>query len=590
MIIVRFRLGERGMKKRIGVPSIKKAVLGLLVAAATLTGCGKTPAPAEGLADNTSPAQNETTALNIIIDDKYRTTYEVFVYSFYDSDGDGIGDLKGLTQKLDYINDGDTGTDTDLGCNQIWLMPISPSPTYHKYDVTDYKDIDPQYGTLEDFDELLKACHDRGVRVIIDTVFNHTSVEHPWFTEAAEFLKNHDELDIDEAKQQCPFINYYNFSSEQKDGYEPLPGTEYYYEARFWSGMPDLNLDSEDVRAELKDILKFWIDRGVDGFRMDAVTSYYTGDDIKNIEFMTWLNDTAKELDPETYIVCEAWTNSATYTKYYKSGIDSFFDFDYAGSEGLIAGIARGTTPASKYAESIAETEKTLLQINPDSVDAPFYTNHDMARSAGYFTGKGSEDKTKLAGALNLLMKGNAFIYYGEELGMKGSGKDENKRAPMQWTADANAEGMCDGPKDMEEVKMKYPALDEQQEDLFSIYNYFKNAIRLRNLYPVISRGNTTPIEELSGKEICAFVRSVTEEEEQEYLTASGDNDSGLFGPTQLLFIINTSGEEQTVDLSVAAEADAFTVIDYQLITSQVHASIENRTVTMPAYGIVIMR
>ncbi|MBR5376460.1 MAG: alpha-amylase, partial [Lachnospiraceae bacterium] len=203
---------------------------------------------------------------------------------------------------------------------------------------------------------------------------------------------------------------------------------------------------------------------------------------------------------------------------------------------------------------------------------------------------KGSEDKTKLAGALNLLMKGNAFIYYGEELGMKGSGKDENKRAPMQWTADANAEGMCDGPKDMEEVKMKYPALDEQQEDLFSIYNYFKNAIRLRNLYPVISRGNTTPIEELSGKEICAFVRSVTEEEEQEYLTASGDNDSGLFGPTQLLFIINTSGEEQTVDLSVAAEADAFTAIDYQLITSQVHASIENRTVTMPAYGIVIMR
>ena len=103
-----------------------------------------------------------------VIDDKYRTTYEVFVYSFCDSDGDGIGDLKGLTSKLDYISDGDVATDTDLGCNEIWLMPVSPSPTYHKYDVTDYKDIDPEYGTLEDFDELIKACHDRGIRVIID--------------------------------------------------------------------------------------------------------------------------------------------------------------------------------------------------------------------------------------------------------------------------------------------------------------------------------------------------------------------------------------------------------------------------------------
>ena len=109
-----------------------------------------------------------------VIDDKYRTTYEVFVYSFSDSDGDGVGDIRGLIDKLDYIGDGDPGTDTDLGCNEIWLMPISPSPTYHKYDVTDYKDIDPEYGTLEDFDELVKACHDRGIRVIIDQVYNHS--------------------------------------------------------------------------------------------------------------------------------------------------------------------------------------------------------------------------------------------------------------------------------------------------------------------------------------------------------------------------------------------------------------------------------
>lgn len=582
---------------------ISAALLSIMIAAVSAAGCGK-----EAAQENTASSLN-------ILDDKYRTTYEVFVYSFYDSDKDGIGDLEGLTRKLDYINDGDDSTDTDLGCNEIWLMPISPSPTYHKYDVIDYKDIDPEYGTLEDFDNLISACHERGVNVIIDTVFNHTSVGHPWFTEAAEFLKNHPELTIEEAAEQCPFINYYSFDTEKKDGYEPLPGTDYFYEARFWSGMPDLNLDSSDVRAELRDVLKFWIDRGVDGFRLDAVTSYYTGEDLKNTEFLTWINDTAKELDPDAYIVGEAWTSSATYTKYYRSGIDSFFDFDYAGSEGLIAGLARGTTPAEKYGTSLMVTEHALSQINEDAVDAPFYTNHDMARSAGYFTGKGTEDKIKLAGALNLLMRGNAFVYYGEELGMKGSGKDENKRAPMQWSADEKAEGMCVGPEAMDSFSMKYPALDEQQEDPGSIYNYFKSAIRLRNMYPVIARGTTKEIEDLSGKELCVMLRSVSEEEAAKFLTEAGGADGGndaetgnaargdtvnasdtsasdisAFGPLQLLVIINTSGEEQTVDISSDERTARFDAIDYQLMTSDAYASVENHVITVPAYGIVVLK
>ena len=583
---------------------ISAALLSIMIAAVSVTGCGK-----EAIQN---PDTDDTAASSLnILDDKYRTTYEVFVYSFYDSDKDGIGDLNGLTQKLDYINDGDNSTDTDLGCNEIWLMPISPSPTYHKYDVVDYKDVDPQYGTLEDFDNLLSACHERGVNVIIDTVFNHTSVEHPWFTEAVEFLKNHSDLTIEEAAKQCPYIDYYTFSDEKKDGFEPLPGTEYFYEARFWSGMPDLNLDSDTVRAELKDVLKFWIDRGVDGFRLDAVTSYYTGEDLKNTEFLTWINDTAKELDPSTYIVGEAWTSSATYTKFYKSGIDSFFDFDYAGSEGLIAGVARGTTPAAKYGTTLMATEQALSQINEDAVDAPFYTNHDLARSAGYFTGKGTEDKIKLAGALNLLMTGNAFVYYGEELGMKGSGKDENKRAPMQWSADEKAEGMCEGPRAMDRFSMKYPAVDEQQEDPYSIYNYFKAAIKLRNMYPVIARGTTTEIEDLSGKELCVMLRSVSEKEAAGFLEGAGgtktqsvtesggDNstdadtsasDISAFGPLQLLVIINTSGEEKTLDISADDRTARFGAIDYQLMTSDACASIENQVITIPSYGIVVLK
>lgn len=123
-------------------------------------------------------------------DDLYRSWYEVFVYSFYDGDGDGIGDLPGLTEKLDYINDGNPATDTDLGCDGIWLMPVMPATTYHKYDVTDYCAIDEQYGTMEDFETFVNACHERGIRVMIDFVMNHTSSQHPWFQTAAEYLKD----------------------------------------------------------------------------------------------------------------------------------------------------------------------------------------------------------------------------------------------------------------------------------------------------------------------------------------------------------------------------------------------------------------
>ena len=532
-----------------------------------------------------------------VVDDKYRTTYEVFVYSFSDSDGDGIGDLQGLINKLDYINDGDDTTDTDLGCNEIWLMPVSPSPTYHKYDVTDYKDIDPEYGTLEDFDALIKACHNRGIRVIIDQVYNHSSVEHPWFKEAAEFLADHPGITFEDGDYSasfyidCPKLSYYNFANEKKDGYEPLAGTDYFYEAKFWSGMPDLNLESKAVRREIADITKFWLDRGVDGFRLDAVTYYYAGNDAANIEFMTWLNDTVKAVNPDAYIVAEAWTNSATYHKYYASGIDSFFDFDYAGSEGVIAGVAKGSAPASRYAEALEKTQKALAKNGPGTaIDAPFYVNHDMARSAGYFTGKGSEDKLKLSWGLNLLMPGNAFIYYGEELGMKGSGKDENKRAPMYWTADTKADGMCKGPAAMDSFKMKYPAADEQSEDPASIYNYVKAAIKARNIFPAIARGETAVISELTDSDICAFTRC-----------CKSDTD-GRYDAERLFVVINTSDEAKTVDLSSVTEAveasDAPVTgadiascgIAYQLNTGEEWSSLENTTLTMAPYGIVIFK
>ena len=448
-----------------------------------------------------------------VIDDKYRTTYEMFVYSFYDSDADGIGDLAGATAKLDYLNDGDDNTDSDLGINQIWLMPISPSPTYHKYDVTDYTEIDPEYGTMDDFDAFVDACHSRGVHVIIDFVMNHSSNKHPWFTTACKYLKelpSEAEPDLEE----CPYVDYYHFSRERKDGYAKLEGTDWYYEARFWEGMPDLNLQSEAVRSEFDAITTFWLDHGVDGFRLDAVTSYETGDPETTTEELTWFNNMVKSKSPNCYIVGEAWTNRKGYAPFYASGVDSFFDFSFADSNGNIAKVIRGEGTAADFAQSQINAETLYQSYNPNYINAPFYTNHDTARSAGFFAGDNSETLAKFSGAMNLLMQGNAFLYYGEELGMRGSGKDENKRAPMLWSMDPATEGMCSGPADMEPQKVLYGSLEEQRKDPNSIYNFYKEIIRWRNTYPAIARGMTEIPENETSEDgyedgrICAIHRS----------------------------------------------------------------------------------
>ena len=498
----------------------------------------------------------------------YGTCYEVFVYSFYDSDGDGIGDLKGLTEKLDFINDGDEENETDLGCNMLWVMPVFPSPTYHKYDVLDYLDIDPQYGTLDDFDELLAQCHARGIRLILDLPLNHTSTEHPWFLQATDYIRS---LDIDQepSAEECSYVDYYNFSREPQTGYEPLEGSNWYYEARFWSGMPDLNLDNEAVRGEIEEIVSFWLDRGVDGFRLDAVTSYYTDDLNANVSFLAWLNETVKEKSPDGYLVGEAWEDQSVYAQYYRSGIDSLFDFAFAGAEGVITSVVKGRS-ASYYGEKLVKEEELFADNSASQssiINAPFYTNHDMARSAGYYT-KDDGSRVKLAQALNLLMPGNAFLYYGEELGMKGSGKDENKRAPMYWSADADAEGMCAGPPEMDEITMKFGSLEEQSEDPLSIYSYVRNAIHLKNRYPAIMYGNTQLLEELSGKEICAILREADGEE-------------------TVLFVFNTSEESQTVDLSTS-DCSGWELAD-MLCVSEETAGLENDTLYLPSFGIAVL-
>lgn len=461
-----------------------------------------------------------------IIDDNNRMYYEVFVYAFDDSDGDGIGDIKGLTEKLDYIK--------DLGCNGIWLMPVNSSTTYHKYDVTDYYAIDKEYGTLEDFQEFLKECDSRGIKVIMDLVLNHSSSEHPWFKEAAEYLKTlSDGQEPDPAV--CPSVDYYFFTREEKKkGYAKLAGTDFYYEAQFWEGMPDLNLGSEALRTEIEKIMSYWLDMGVGGFRLDAVKEYYSGSADDNVEVISWIVDYCKSVKEDAYIVGEAWDSKNVIEKYYGSGIDSLFNFPFGQSEGTICKDIRKAGDGKKgkaLAEDIVKYHDMIRNVNDKATDAPFLSNHDVGRISGFLMH--DPDKMKFAEAVNILMSGNSFLYYGEELGMDGSvkgspGKDENKRAPMYWNTRGD-DGMAKGSPDMDKVEHKFASYEEQKVDNESIYNYIRNVIKIRNAFPQIGRGVETVAEEITDGDIVALWKEYDGE--------------------KVLLLMNNSDQDKTIEI-----------------------------------------
>lgn len=506
-----------------------------------------------------------------VIDDNYRTYYEVFVYSFCDSDGDGIGDLQGLISKLDYINDGDDSTDTDLGCNGIWLMPVNPSPTYHKYDVADYYGIDEEYGTLDDFEELLEECDKRGIKVIMDLVLNHSSSQNPWFQEAYSYLQGLG--DGNPSVEECPYFDYYHFTKEQGGGYYAVEGTDWYYEAQFWSEMPDLNLDCEALREEISQITGYWLDMGVGGFRLDAVKEYYSGAPQTNIEFLSWLNDTVKAQKEDAYLVGEAWLPMTEYAPYYESGIDSVFNFAFADKDGIISKVLNGS-PASKYGETVASLQEVFGAYNENYIDAPFYTNHDLGRSAGYYVGDDSANQTKLAAAMNLFMSGSAFVYYGEELGMKGAGKDENKRAPMYWSMDAGAEGMCVGPADMDDVKMKFESLEEQQADAGSVYQFYKKVIKVRNQNPEIGRGVTEYLKDASTDTVCVLRKS--------------------YEGSEVILVFVTGAETENIDLSSITvngnPVGEHSEVRAMLPTGEEPIRLDGGKATMPGYSVMVLK
>lgn len=392
--------------------------------------------------------------------------YEIFVRSFYDANNDGQGDFKGITKKLDYIK--------DLGVNALWLMPMMDTPSYHGYDISDYYKVEPEYGTMEDFEEMVKTAHEKGIKVIIDLVINHTAMDNKWFVDA---------------QKNGAYRDYYIFADKfdntkekgewgQSTWYREKKNT---FHAIFSMGMPDLNFRNQKVRAEMKNVAKFWIDKGVDGFRLDA-TKHIDEDSEVTHSWWKEFNAYVKSVNPNTYLVGEAWDNYNVSGKFF-ADMDSTFNFSM---QTTINNMVSGMN--STVVKDVNEMAGLFEKINPDYIDATFIANHDMNRIGS--TVGGDALKEKLAITILMTTPGTPFMYYGEELGMKGEKPDPYIREPMEWYAAAKGEGMPNMEKWADVVEYGKPndgiSVEEEQSNPESMLNYYKKLIQIRRDNPFL--------------------------------------------------------------------------------------------------------
>ena len=410
--------------------------------------------------------------------------YEIFVRSFQDSDGDGIGDLPGLTARLDYLNDGDPATDSDLGITGIWLMPINDSPSYHGYDSTDYRAINPDYGTMEDFETFLAAAHARGIKVIVDFVMNHCSNQHPWFAQAAA--------------GDPAYRDYFRWSASDPGDTGPWGqdvwhwNSSGYYYGLFWSGMPDLNYDHQAVRDEMFATAGWWLDTvGVDGFRLDAVL--YIDEDQGQLEstpetlqFWHDYNAHVKAVNPDMLSVGEAWTGTGTVLQYVSEDrLDLCFEFEQAGA--MLGAVNDGDAGWVGTKAAQVYSQYPYLQY------ATFLTNHDQNRT---FTVLGQDEgKNRAAAGLLLTLPGVPFLYYGEEIGMTGSKPDEFIRTPMQWDDSAGAGFTSDFPWISFNGNFDQYNVAAETGDPASLLSSYRRLIHLRNEAPALRRGSLILLE-----------------------------------------------------------------------------------------------
>lgn len=487
------------------------------------------------------------------------TFYEIFVRAFADSNGDGIGDLNGITEKLDYVK--------SLGVDGIWLMPIQPSPSYHGYDVTDYYSIHPDYGTLEDFKRLLDEAHKLGINVIMDLVVNHTSSEHPWFVDSAKGVNSE-------------YRDWYIWASD-RGGANPADGavgpspwhsrSDDRYLGVFWEGMPDLNFDNPEVRKELIAIGSYWLEQGVDGFRLDAAKHIY-GDfgstintPIVKDKNKAWWQEFRQGLNtvkPDAYLVGEVWDSTAVIGPYLDNALNSAFNFDLADR---LLSIANQET-AQDIGFSLSRAHHYFAEMSGGNFkDAYFLSNHDKDRVM--INLQGNVDHAKMAAAMLLTMPGTPFIYYGEELGMEGAKPDEHIREPFPWSKKPG------NPSETTWISSRhrgdgFASVESQEELPDSLLNHYRKLISWRSSEPAL-RGGSIASYEIGNPAVASYTR-----------TAADDR--------QLLVLHNLSGQVQTSTLQVTkAQPISFTVL---ALSTKEGAKLHNQVLELPPYTTVVLK
>ena len=485
-----------------------------------------------------------------------RVFYQVFVGSFSDSNGDGIGDLRGLINRFDYLNDGNPNSGKSLGVEGIWLNPIFLSPSYHKYDTMDYYAIDHRFGTEADLRELIQLCHERDVKIILDLVINHTSIHHSWF---GQFCQAHQNGDTSN-----PYYDFYTYSDGPVAGrtFQQISGSKDYYECNFSGDMPELNFDNPVVRQEMVTLAKTYLDMGVDGFRFDAAKYIYYGEESRNAEFWDWYMAQLRAIKPDIYSVAEVWDADPATLPYFTS--TNCFNFTMSQQNGQIAKAAKGGR-VSTLAYYMEQYLAQIKEKNPNAMPVTFITNHDMDRAAGFL--QPGFGHAQMAANLAILMPGSTFVYYGEEIGMLGSrggaNTDANRRLAMLWG---------DGDTVKNPTGASYTAAQangtvaDQLGKADSLYNHYKKVIAIRKANPEIASGAFVAVD-VPGTKAGGFL-------------------STLDGST-VAVLHNTTTEELQIDLSTLKDFPCTVLTSF---VGMGQATLEGNILTLPGQTTAILR
>jgi len=465
-----------------------------------------------------------------VFSNEVSTVYNIFPIAYADSDGDGLGDLNGIINKIAYLK--------ELGIDAVWLNPINSSNSYHKYDVKDYYQVDSDFGTNDDLKSLIKELHENDIKLILDMVFNHTSFDHPWFQKA---------LDGDEKYQE-----YYRIVDDlsdypSKDGWYQI--NDKYYYASFWDQMPEVNVNNPDVVNEFEDILKYYIDLGVDGFRYDAAKHIVDRNEVEigekvledNLNFWYKLKNYVKTIDPSIFLVAEVWDSQNAIAP-YTTAFDSCFNFDF-GSQVINIISNRGQ---NNFIENHNKYLDLMEKKNPNFIDSPFLTNHDQNRIASSLT---NVNQLKLAATLLLSQNGLPFIYYGEEIGMVGSKPDELIREPMIFKDDfqSHYEAIM--------LNNEIDSVSQQLNDKDSLLNFYSEMIKIRKEYPSLKTEKLQQIQ-LHNSALLAYHNS------------------------DLTFILNLNSNQTSGDFTKELKP-ILQVGEYQL---------DENKITLDPYGIVVSK